>query len=151
MITKLRKRYTLPGLIICLLGLVLLWVLFTFWLFDTNYSLWAYIASFLSVALFVLVCLRFVPGWMRYWSHGVCAVESDRVGGEPERIRAIIFVIGLLFCIAVFAVTYLIYIACGYSGTWASFCNFWTLTDSQHYLDIARDWYLSEGVIDRLV
>lgn len=151
MITKLRKRYTLPGLIICLLGLVLLWVLFTFWLFDTNYSLWAYIASFLSVALFVLVCLRFVPGWMRYWSHGVCAVESERVGGEPERIRAMVFVIGLLFCIAVFAVTYLIYIACGYSGTWASFRNFWTLTDSQHYLDIARDWYLSEGVIDRLV
>lgn len=29
--------------------------------------------------------------------------------------------------------------------------DFWTCTDSGHYLDIARDWYLSEGSVDRLV
>ena len=36
-------------------------------------------------------------------------------------------------------------------STWESYKNFWLCLDSGHYVDIARDWYLSEGIRDRLV
>lgn len=150
MFSKLRDRYTVPGLTICALGLLGLAGLYIYWLSTTNYSVWADLAALLSVVLFALVCLRFVPGWMRSWTPGGYA-DCEIVGGEPARIRSTLFVAGLLWCVAVFLITYIIYLACGYNGSWASFMNFWTLTDSGHYLDIARDWYLSEGVIDRLV
>ena len=39
----------------------------------------------------------------------------------------------------------------GHPGGFWQTLDFWTCTDSRHYLDIARDWYLSEGSIDRLV
>ena len=147
---RLKRGYTLPGLIICIIGLIALWALYAFWLSDSNYSIWAYISAFVSVILFALVCLRFVPVWMRYWTPGGY-VEAEAAGAEPVRIRAKLFVFGLIWCLGIFLVTYIIYICCGYSGAWQSFRNFWTLTDSQHYLAIARDWYLTEGVIDRLV
>lgn len=151
MFIKLRNNYTLPGFIICVLGLIALFCMYVFWMGSSNYSVWAYLIAMLSIVMFALVCLRFVPGWMHYWTPGRYSDSAERIGSEPQRIRPKILLGGLLFCLAVFALTYIIYIACGYSGTWASFRNFWTLTDSQHYLDIARDWYLSEGVIDRLV
>ena len=147
---SLVRKYSAPGLIICLLGLAVLWGLYVLWLSNSNYSLWAYLAAMLSVVLFALVCLRFVPGWMRFWSQGKYA-QAEQVCGEPARIRLKIFLSLLLWCMGTFAVIYFIYLVCGYSPSWDSFLHFWTLTDSQHYLDIARDWYLSEGVIDRLV
>lgn len=39
----------------------------------------------------------------------------------------------------------------GYDETVGGYVRFWLCTDSQHYMDIARDWYLSDGEWDRLV
>ena len=39
----------------------------------------------------------------------------------------------------------------GYDETVGGYVRFWLCTDSQHYMDIARDWYLSDGKWDRLV
>ena len=145
---SLLRKYTLPGLVICVLGLLGLWGLFVYWLYGSDYSAAAYIAAFFSAVLFALVCLRFVPGWMRFWSRGGYA-EAERVGGEPARIRPRIFLGVLLWALGVFLIIFAVYCVIGYSPR--TFLNFWTLTDAQHYLDIARDWYLSEGSHDRLV
>lgn len=150
MLTKLKDKYTVPGLIICALGLAALAALYLLWFMDSRSSALGKLAALASVALFALVCLRFVPGWMRFWTPDE---YSDTVGSaaEPAKVRAKLFALGLIWCLAVFVLTYFIYLIRGYNGSWASFSSFWTLTDSGHYLDIARDWYLSEGVIDRLV
>ncbi len=145
---SLVRKYTLPGLIICVLGLIGLWGMYVFWLSGSDYSLWAYLLAILSVVLFALVCLRFVPGWMRFWSRGGYAAARP-LAAEPARIRAKIFLALLLWGLALYALIFLIYLLAGYSPD--GFLRFWTLTDAQHYLDIARDWYLSEGVVDRLV
>ena len=65
---KLKQNYTLPGLIICCLGLLALWALYVLWMSGSRYSLPAYIAAAASALLFAALCLRFVPGWMRFWS-----------------------------------------------------------------------------------
>ena len=67
---SLLRKYTLPGLIICLLGLAALGLAYILWLGDTRHGLLPCLAAALSAALFALICLRFVPGWMRFWSGG---------------------------------------------------------------------------------
>lgn len=149
-IRRLRETCTTPGLIICALGLVSLAALYVYWWIDTDYSILARAAALLSIALFAWMCIKFVPGWMRFWTPGGY-IEAEHTDGEPVRIRLKVFAGVLLWCLATFIIIYIIYLICGYNPRWASFRNFWTLTDSGHYLDIARDWYLSEGVKDRLV
>ncbi len=147
---RLRDKYTLPGLIICALGLLTLAALYVIWWSGTSSSVWGRLSALASVALFAAVCLRFVPGWMRFWTPGAYA-DCERTDGEPARIRLRIFAGALLWCLLLFGLIYLIYRACGRGSTWESYKNFWLCLDSGHYVDIARDWYLSEGIRDRLV
>ena len=147
---KLKQNYTLPGLIICCLGLLALWALYVLWMSGSRYSLPAYIAAAASVLLFAAVCLRFVPGWMRFWTPGGY-IDKPRAESAGRGILPRIYASLLGFCAGMFALIYVIYLACGYRADLRGFLDFWTLTDSGHYLDIARDWYLSEGSVDRLV
>ena len=147
---RLKQKYTLPGLIICLSGLIALWALFALWLGKSDYSLPACLAALVSTALFAAVCLNFVPGWMRFWSReGRAAPAAAR--GEPPGIRLKIFGALLLCCILIQAIIYAIFVISGRGSGWRAFMDFWECLDSGHYVDIARDWYLSEGSRDRLV
>ena len=148
---SLLRKYTLPGFIICALGLAGLFALYAAWLFDTDYSLWAYLAAMLSVALFALVCLRFVPGWMRFWGGQDGPWPRCGEAAEPAGIRAKLALAGFLYCFGVFLICGAIYFAAGRGSTLRGFLDFWECLDSGHYIDIARDWYLSEGDRDRLV
>ena len=147
---SLRKKYTFPGLIICALGLVALAAMYVYWLGSTHYSALANLAALASVTIFAVLCLHFVPGWMRFWTPGGW-IDAPRIESAPAHMSIKLFGFGMLWCLAVFVISYVVYLMCGFNGAWSSFMNFWTLTDSGHYLDIARDWYLSEGIIDRLV
>lgn len=128
------------GGVLALAGLFIHW-----WVSSPGISPLGRIAAVFSAALFGAVCLRFVPGWMAFWS------EADAAPGapeeEPNHMLPKLFFAFLLFDLCILLVAGILRRLWGYTDGLA----FWTCTDSQHYLDIARDWYLSEGEWDRLV
>lgn len=107
------------------------------------------IAALLSAALFAAVGLRFVPRWMAFWRDApeLCAEKPD----APPHFSLKLFFSLLAVDMAVILLVYLLRVALGYRESFVDALQFWTCTDSQHYLDIARDWYLSDGPWDRLV
>ena len=147
---SLLRKYTLPGLIICLLGLAALGLAYILWLGDTRHGLLPCLAAALSAALFALICLRFVPGWMRFWSGGKYRAPAPSLA-EPARIRTSIFIWLLVYCLLLQIFIYVLFAALGRGRGLAEYLEFWKCLDSGHYVDIARDWYLSEGSRDRVV
>ena len=138
----LRKKYTLPGLIICALGLVALAAMYVYWLMSTHYSLWANLAAFASVTIFAVLCLRFVPGWMRFWTPGGW-IDAPRIESTPAHMSLKLFGVGMLWCLAVFIISYVVYLMCGFNGAWSSFMNFWSLTDSGQTISLNRSLVMS--------
>lgn len=137
-----------PERIISVLGLIVLAGLFAVWLATTEASGFGIAAAALSAALFAVLCLRFVPVWMDDWRGGAkpCTIPEAEKG-----MCGRIFILLIIWDAAIILAAYLLRLAFGYVESFSEYLNFWTGTDSQHYLDIARDWYLSEGDIDRLV
>lgn len=133
---------------IYIVGSAVLAALFAHWCVGSDYSAAGYAAAVLSVTLFYLVCLRFVPVWVSSWHGGEETAEKP----EEEKVTAAkIFISLILWDIAIILFAYLGRALSGCRESFSQYLNFWTCTDSKHYLDIARDWYLSEGDMDRLV
>ena len=107
------------------------------------------IAALLSAALFAAVGLRFVPRWMDFWRDA--PERQPPASDAPPHFSLKLFFSLLAVDMAVILLVYLLRVALGYRESFVDALQFWTCTDSQHYLDIARDWYLSEGPWDRLV
>lgn len=107
------------------------------------------IAALLSAALFAAVGLRFVPRWMAFWRDAPELQPTQQ--DAPPHFSLNLFFALLAVDAAVILLVYLLRVALGYRESFVDALQFWTCTDSQHYLDIARDWYLSEGPWDRLV
>lgn len=134
--------------IISAAGLAVLAAIFMSWILHSSYPLYAYIAAAVSVTLFACVCLRFVPGLTRFCSRGE---ETPVLSREEDIPMHQVFPMFFLSDLAVILVIYVIRTLEGYSAAPSDYLEFWRCTDSLHYLDISRDWYLSEGSIDRLV
>ena len=135
-------------------GLTVLAAIFLNWCIGADVTVAGFIAALLSVTLFAAVCLRFVPEWVRFWKTGVsdCAEYSQE--NVPKHIELKIFFSLIAVDIAVVLLVYLLRRIMGITGageTFAESFDFWKCTDSAHYIDIARDWYLSSGDYDRLV
>lgn len=152
-----RCVYKTPGFWISALGLLALSALFVqWWCANPAVSIPGRISAFLSAALFGAVCLRFVPEWMKFWSVGqgpgrLPAARDEAASDAPAHIEVKIFFSFLAVNAAVILLVFLLRKGAGYGGTFLENLEFWRCTDSAHYLDIARDWYLSEGEWDRLV
>lgn len=126
-------------------GLTVLAALFVIWCGREQPSTAGFVAALTLTCLFAAVCLRFVPLWIEAWS------RNEQVSLREEHIPAgtlakIFFSVLLWDVFLVFLVTAVRFLA----GEGVS-PEFWRCTDSRHYLDIAEEWYLSEGSIDRLV
>ena len=106
-----------------------------------------------SAGLMTALCLRFVPVWLRFWTRDTSTEDAPREQDSPAAriVCAKIFFWLLLADAAVLLLVYLMRHLMGYGESFAQSLQFWTCSDSRHYLDIARDWYLSEGEWDRLV
>ena len=141
--------YKRPEFIISAAGLLVLCGLYAYWCVSTSAPVYGRISAFVSAALFAGVCLRFVPGWMDFWRRD--SLSQTHTGGEPPHTGLKIFLSLLSYELVILLLTYIIRVLSGYGGSFLEYLPFWTCTDSTHYLDIARDWYLSEGSIDRLV
>ncbi len=141
-----KKSLTLAGR---LLGLLALSALLVLWWLRYDYGPWGRAAALVSAGLFALLGLRFIPRWVDFWSDTPlpAAPDEDEPRGMGLRIFLSLWCLDLLILLSAWGLR----AALGYGGSFTGTLGFWRCTDSQHYLAIAEDWYLSEGVIDRLV
>jgi len=102
----------------------------------------------LSAALFAAVCLRYVPCWVEFWWGEGQKSLSHRGSGKNS---ALIFISCLAICFLVLLVAWMVRLMSGWHGSFKESIGYWINLDSRHYIDIARDWYLSDGPWDRLV
>lgn len=138
-----------PEFLISAAGLLTLGGLYLYWCVSTSAPVYGRISAFVCAALFAGVCLRFVPGWMDFWRKGPSSPAET--GDEPPHIGLKLFLSLLGYVLFILLLTYLLRVSAGYGGSFKNYLSFWTCADSAHYLDIARDGYLSVGSIDRLV
>ena len=134
--------------IIIIAGSAALAALFALWFVGADYSAAGTIAAIICAALFYAVCFRFVPVWLESW-RGKEEISLRPEEGKRTELR--IFLAFLAWDIVIILLAYLLRVFLGYRESFSQYLGFWTCTDSKHYLDIARDWYLSEGSMDRLV
>ncbi len=133
--------------LISALGTAVLAAVFAVWCAGSNYSAAGYAAAILSAGLMLTLCLRFVPSWCAFWrKSGPEALET-----ADGRVCAGIFTLMLIWDAGILVLGCALRRILGYDESAGEYISFWLCTDSQHYMDIARDWYLSEGSIDRLV
>ena len=133
--------------LISFVGLAALAAVFALWWHGSSYGAAGYAAALVSVILFAAVCLRFVPVWIKSWE----GETPCKVHEKPEHICGYIFAMIVLWDMLLVASVFFIRKVSGYSGSFSDSLNYWLYLDSHHYMDIARDWYLSEGELDRLV
>jgi len=146
----MHKRQNIWKYTISALGLLALGISCVVWWGTHSYGLPGRAAALLSLALFAALGLRLAPRLVDF-----CAPDGEgergAPAGEPPRMAGKVFLALLAWDAFVLASAWLLRRALGHPGGFAGTLDFWTCTDSRHYLDIARDWYLSEGPKDRLV
>lgn len=130
-------------------GIAVLSVIFALWCSTVSYGVVGLTAAVVSAIAFAAVCLRFVPVWVSAWSDGEPFLQADDT--RYPQICAQIFTAVVLWDVLIIAAVYILRRIFGSTDGFFDALDFWTCTDSGHYLDIARDWYLSEGSMDRLV
>ena len=102
--------------------------------------------SLLSAGCFAWVGLRTVPEWVGFWSDpGEDPLAPEET--EPRYMDLRIFGCFLLADLCYLGLTILIRRLFGQETP----MSFWLCADSLHYQQIAQDWYLSEGIRDRVV
>ena len=145
-----RKFYT-PASLISLLGLSALISAYAIWLAGSSAPLFGKLSAALSASLFAALCLRFVPLWTGFWSREAVLKPSHDCGYEPRHAAVRIFLSLLLIDVIVLLAVFAVRRCLGLEASFLGSLEFWRCADSQHYLNIAREWYLSEGSVDRLV
>lgn len=151
-----KRKCGTPEFWVSTAGLIVLTVFFCLW-YRGNSGLTApeVISALVSAVLYAVVCLRFVPRWMSFWrrdaSVGNLTPRDLSDNAEPKHMGKKIFAALLLLSGGVVILVYCLRSALGYTETFQQGLEFWRCTDSAHYLDIARDWYISEGDWDRVV
>ena len=110
------------------------------------------ISAVVSALLFSVVCILFLRHWISDWQ---TTGNHGEQRGVQEKISVVflvrVFLTLLVLDAAVVLLVYVLRIALNGQVSFGDSLEFWKCTDSQHYLAIAEDWYLSEGSIDRLV
>ena len=134
---KPKRALAAPLISIC--GVLLLSGACLYWLVTSHPSVPGVCAAVLSLGLFIVGCWRFVPGWLTFWTAGEReAVEPDEPKHMTARIALIAAAVELVLFLGVEAA---LVIERGVfsvaDGMWI-----WRCLDSQHYLDITREWYV---------
>ncbi|MBR0209087.1 MAG: hypothetical protein IJQ43_09335 [Oscillospiraceae bacterium] len=143
----MEKKYPKIQRGICAAGLTVLALLFLFWLGDGNGgSAPEFLAALLSLLLFAALCLRFVPCWFALWFG-----EEEPAAERRGLPMTMIFALGLGCAFVHIALIWVILHYVNHDMTPRQFADFWLSADAYHYLCIARDWYIPQGDIDRVV
>ena len=128
-------------------GLTVLALLFLFWIGDGNGAkAQEFFPALASLLLFAVLGLRTVPAWFSFW-FGPEAEAQERKGMPWRKI----FLLGVLCALAHILLVGGVMRYVNPNLTLKDFHQFWKCADSYHYLCIARDWYIEEGDLDRVV
>ena len=138
----------LPAWIVSTLGLLFFAFVFVRWAVAEKPSAAQLAAAICSLALFLIGCVRFVPGWISFLFE---RREEPRVGPEPKFALLGVAALAVTVELVLFVVTDRIRVARGGAETFAGAIGFWDYPDGSHYLDIAREWYLSDADAGRVV
>ena len=138
-----------PEILISAGGIAVLAAIFALWCSRAQYGVVGMTAAVIATVGFAAVCLRFVPVWVSAWRDGEPFLLSD--DNSHPHLCVQIFTAVVLWDVLIIAAVYILRRIFGSTDGFFDALDFWTCTDSGHYLDIARDWYLSEGSVDRLV
>lgn len=150
MVQWLKTKYRDPAFWICAIGLLALAMAYGYWCLDMRYtSAVGRLTALVCVGLFALMCLRFVPNWMDWWLRP--EVKTDLTDHAPRFVLLRVFLLFLGFCGGTILLVYAIRVLEGYSAPFRYSLDVWMKLDSEHYIDIAAEWYLSEGPTDRVV
>lgn len=147
---KKHLRPGAPGFVISLLGLLALGGAYILWFAAEGPSAPGALAALFSALLFAGVCLPFVPRWTAFWSREGGEAQALADGCTARELVKIFFVF-LAADGAILLLGHFLRLALGFEESLWDSLRFWTCLDSGHYLDIAEDWYLSQGSRDRLV
>ena len=145
------ERAIIVSFIIILSFSFLIWAIFN----HQKYGFWCMAAAFCSFLLFTSICLRFIPKWIHFWSNS--EFQSSKKPLKPiaqlcvKNTTFYIFCFSLICDITVLILTFIIRYHLGLASNFIDDLSFWRCTDSQHYLNIATDWYFTTGNIDRVV
>lgn len=147
-----RPRWGNRERIVTAAGLAVFFAVFLYWWCTTAHSPAARAAACVSAALFAGVAVRLVPGAFRAFWDGEAAAAGPAEDRRAERLRTgRVFVSLLAVQAGVLLLVWIVRLSLGYRESFLESLSFWHVGDSDHYLDIARDWYLSEGDWSRLV
>lgn len=110
------------------------------------------ISGLFSVLLFSLSVLLFLRKWSADWFLSSPQTQSDPCC-DTIRFPAVLRLFAVLLFVDVSIVLLVWFLQWKLLGKtdFRSSLVLWSQTDSFHYLNIAKDWYLSEGSRDRLV
>ena len=113
---------------------------FVLWLIREKPAWPGVAAAAVSLVLFVFGCWRFVPEWLSFWFDR----QSDgiRTGKEPKHaLLYVVLVSAAVELLLFFAVWAILRIDRGHTSL-RDAIEFFRCLDSQHYLDITREWYV---------
>lgn len=131
-------------------GLALLMFIFFLWWWNNPLtSLAGQISALASAALFGALGVRFLFRWQAQWEHPSAEARLS----TPVRRRDMLGVFFALLAVEAGTVllVFVFQVMDGCREPFREALKLWTKVDSQHYLNIAEEWYLSEGEWDRLV
>lgn len=132
------------GVIAVALALILWWGA------NPHYSALSRLGAVISAGLFICVGIRFAPELVKFWSANHPLAENLNNEAKPGFLPKL-FLALLVWDLLVLLFAWPLRILLHGQMSLADSMNAWVCGDAWHYLDIARDWYLSEGSIDRLV
>ncbi|MBR0508039.1 MAG: hypothetical protein IJJ86_05470 [Clostridia bacterium] len=127
-------------------GTAVLLLAYALWIARENPSVPGILAAGLSLALFTFGCWRFVPGWIAFFEP-----QKDLLPNEKPPKHAVLGIAALAFAVEVLTfgvVTMILSIRNGSGFTFEGALNFWRCLDSNHYLDITREWYVPKSFLE---
>lgn len=131
-------------------GILVLAAAYLYWFVAEDAGPVGRLAALLSIALFIWMCLRFVPVWVSAWRVNGLEVQADAERESAAELLKI-FALLLLFCLGMTLLVWLIRLLQGHSESYYESLFYWTYTDSHHYIDIARDGYISAADVPGLI
>ncbi len=104
-----------------------------------------FITGFIALALFVLICIQFVPRWLSFWKkdNSVIVPTVTCEKGLMPKLFCLFLLVDVIYLLLVSVIPKPLDQPQG--------IQFWLCLDSDHYINIARDGYLSTGDRSRIV
>lgn len=144
--TQRSRLYQIISPAICITALAVLTLLLIHWWHfgDPGASVPSRIAAVSCAALFAILGLRFVPRWIDSWAHPSSAVRA-LPPEDTHRTEGRIFLALLVLDVVILLMAFVLRWIAGYRETFVSSLSFWRCLDSNSYLEIAQQGYLTEG------